>query len=130
MKKTSNFLGQFFTKTSASKVNINVPIIEYQEDEMFYAYCPPLDLIGYGLTETEARESWETILCEYLQYGLNKKTLFKDLESRGWKIRKKHTVQPPAFSWMLQNYDELGEIYNNHNFKKSEQSVTMPLAYA
>ncbi len=130
MKEHSKFLGKLSSKTQRKTVEIKVDIIEYDEEEIYYIYSPALDLIGYGDTLPAARESWELVLAEYVQYALNKKTLFKDLESRGWQVKKKNFVQPPTFSWLLENYEGLSDIYNRHDFKKTTRPITMPLAYA
>jgi len=47
-----------------------------------------LDLSGYGDSEDEAHNSFQTVLTEYLRYTVNKKTLGIDLESHGWSIKK------------------------------------------
>jgi hypothetical protein len=130
MKERKEFFGKLLSKTHKSEVKIAVDILEYDEDGLFFIYSPALDLIGYGESPEEAKHSWETVLCEYIQYGLNKKTLFKDLENRGWKIKNKNEIHPPTFSWMLQNYQELNDVYDKHDFKKTKKPVTMPLAYA
>ncbi len=129
MKEQSGLLGKFFNKVGT--IEVNVDLIEYEEDCIFYVYCPPLDLIGYGSSHTEARASWETVLEEYFRYTLNKNTLVKDLESRGWCVRKKNSqLKPPTLSWMLQHNEQLGEVYNNPNFQKVSLPISMPLQNA
>ena len=88
MSKRSRFLGKLRNDSQTKNINVQVDVIEYEDDGIFYAYSPALDLIGYGISLVEARQSWETILQEYFTYTMNKKTLTKDLLHRGWIVRK------------------------------------------
>lgn len=127
MEENSRFLGKFFSKTHQRKIEVNVDIIEYQEDDIYYAYSPALDLVGYGNNEV-ARNSWEVVLQEYFKYTLNKKTLIQDFESRGWNIKQNnHRYTPPKLSWLLQNNEGLTDMYDKHNFQKISRSIQLPL---
>jgi len=53
--------------------------------------------------------------------------LIRDLEERGWSIRKKKDYIAPTFSWMLKNNEQLSEVYNNHDFHKTTRPITVPL---
>lgn len=100
----------------------------YEEDNIHYSYSPALDLMSYGKTPEEALESWEVVIEEYIRYGLNKNTLVKDLESHGWNIKKSQKrFQPPTFSWLLQNNDQLSEMYDKLDFHKTSRPITLPL---
>lgn len=129
MKEHSGLFGKFSDRVG--NIEVKVDLIEYEEDCIFYVYCPPLDLIGYGSSQKEARASWETVLEEYFRYTLNKNTLVKDLESRGWYLKGKNSqFKPPTLSWMLQHNEQLSEVYNNHNFQKVSLPISMPLLNA
>lgn len=130
MKERNKFFGKLSSENKKETVEVKVDILEYNEHEIYYAYSPSLDLIGYGETSLEARESRETVLEEYIQYGFNKKTLFKDIESRGWKLKKKNIYTPPTFSWLLENNDGLTDVYNKHDFRKITKPITMPVVCA
>ncbi len=130
MKENSRFLGNYFNKAHNKNIEVKIDLVEYKEDGIYYVYSPAFDLIGYGKSTKEARESWEVVLEEYFSYTLNKKTLIKDLQSRGWIIKTKKQFSSPSFTWMLQNNDQLSEIYNNYNFQKITKPISVPLAYA
>ncbi len=130
MKERSRFSGKIFNEEHNSNIEVKVDLIEYEEAGIYYVYSPAFDLVGYGKTAIEARESWQTVLEEYFSYTLNKKTLVKDLESRGWTIKKKKKFTSPSLTWMLRNNDQLLDIYNNHNFQKITKPVLVPLALA
>lgn len=127
MKQRSRFLGNLLNKAHNKKIDVKVDVLEFEGDGVFYAYSPAFDLIGYGNTADEARRSWETILEEYFRYALNKNTLYDDLKNHGWNVKKKHHVQPPSLSWLLQHNDQLSDVYNKHNFQKITRPVSMPL---
>jgi len=127
MKRHIRFLGNLFNKKNHQNTNVGVDLIEYSDKGIYYVYSPALDLIGYGKTEKESRDSWEVVLQEYLSYTINKNTLIRDLESRGWKVKRNGLeFMPPTFSWMLENIEELGTVYNTHDFRKRSQSVALP----
>ena len=131
MSKRSRFLGKLRNDSQRKNINVQVDVIEYEDEGIFYAYSPALDLIGYGINLVEARQSWETILQEYFTYTMNKRTLTKDLLQRGWIVRKGNKeFRPPAFSWLLKNNRELVEMYDKHNFQKTSLPISVPLAYA
>lgn len=127
MKSKSRFLGKLISKKHHKNVEVNVDLIEYSENEIYYVYSPALDLVGYGKNHTEARTSWETVLEEYVSYTMNKNTLTKDLESRGWIVKRNKIVTPPSFTWMLENNSELTNVYNKHDFSKRRQPVSLPV---
>lgn len=54
----------------AQQFNGRISVILYKEDNIYYAYCEALDIIGYGNDEDEARQSFEIILDEILNYDV------------------------------------------------------------
>jgi predicted RNase H-like HicB family nuclease len=128
MKERKSYSGKYVGGKDSQQVELKVDVVEYEENGIFYVYSPALDLIGYGKSRQEAGQSWEIVLEEYLNYTLNKNTLIKDLQNMGWNIKKsKKQFTPPTFSWMLQNNEQLTEMYNNHDFQKTTKPITLPL---
>jgi len=70
-------------KTKKAKVEVQVPVFEFTEDDVEIIYCPSLDLSGYGKTLKEAEDSFEIVLGEFLDYTTIKGTLVKELKSLG-----------------------------------------------
>jgi hypothetical protein len=83
MPARRNLIGRIFNKGNAKMVEIEIDLIEFQENGLYYAYTPALDLIGYGHTKHEAHKSWEIVLGEYFKYTMNKSTFIADLENHG-----------------------------------------------
>ncbi|HEY4063208.1 MAG TPA: hypothetical protein VGM30_14980 [Puia sp.] len=127
MKVTGNRISRLFTKDNFQKIEIQLDMIDFHEDGIFYSYAPALDLMGYGKTQEEAFKSWQLMLHEYVKYTTNKKTLAQDLEKYGWSVSGSH-LNPPSLTWLLQNNQQVTEVYDKHNFSKSSRQVKMPLA--
>jgi hypothetical protein len=110
------------------QVDVDILIITFVEDGLFYYYAPQLDIYGYGQTETEAKESFETTLHEFFRYTLNKGTLNNELIRLGWKIRKnKLRITAPDFSELARQNTEFQNIINTRPFTKKQHNVQMPL---
>jgi hypothetical protein len=124
---------QYKGKFSGTKgtVNLQVPVISFIDDNTHIFFCPALDLSGYGMDETEARSSFDTVLEEYLNYTINKNSLWKDLKNLGWTVKKSSSKPaiPPSMSVLLEKNEEFSRIFNNYPFKKFNTGVSLP-AYA
>ena len=127
MRDKKNLFGRIFSKGNVQTIEIEIDLIEFQEDGLYYMYTPALDLIGYGRTKEEAKKSWDIVMQEYFKYTMNKKTFIEDLENHGWSISKKH-LNPPSFTWLIQNNEQVSEVVNKHNYYKTTRPVKMPLA--
>lgn len=49
-------------------LNERISVLLYKEDNIHYAYCESLDILGYGNNEEEAKRSFEIMLDEILKY--------------------------------------------------------------
>lgn len=61
--KQQLFKGHYLMKEGTG-VDVLLPIIFYREGEIHYVYCAALDILGYGNTEEEARQSFEVMISE------------------------------------------------------------------
>jgi hypothetical protein len=125
MEKQKKYLKNFTNQPHHKTIEVNIDIVEYEEENIHYVYSPALDLIGYGQSQEAARGSWELVLDEYFKYTLDKNTLIKDLQGRGWHIIK-DIYTPPDFSWLLNNNYDLIEVYNKYDFQKTSRHITVP----
>jgi hypothetical protein len=109
-------------------VDIKVSLIIFNDSDNVVAYCPALDLSGYGKNEDEAIESFKVVSGEYFLYSTNKDTFLKDLQQHGWKLpRHKHQnpVQP-EMSYLLRTNSEFNRVFNNFPFKKIDHHFAIP----
>ncbi len=75
--------------------------LDYPNGDMYIAYCPELDLVGYDTTNRKARKSFEFVLKDYLDYTLEKGTLEADLIKHGWRKLNDGNITTPTLSRMM-----------------------------
>jgi hypothetical protein len=107
------------------KINFNLPVITFQENEVYFFYTPALDLTGYGKTEEEARTSFQETLGQFLDYTTNKKTLFEELKKLGWKVKKNSLVVPSLKDMIIEN-NYLAEIFEEKAYTKFHHTISLP----
>ena len=113
-----------------SKVTAHLAVIFFEDSGSTVAYCPALDVYGYGSDEQEAKSSFETCLDEYFRYTVNKGTLKADLEGLGWKVTGSNKAVPPKFSTLLETNCDFREIFDSRDFRKVDETVDIPFAFA
>ena len=114
---------QFGTKS----VKVDLQVLIFEEDNIHYAYMPSFDLMGYGDTEENAKESLTVVLDEFLRYTLNKNTLFIEMQRLGWKIRSKQKpMYAPQMSEMINTNEQLKDIVNSKQYTSSNYQVNIP----
>ncbi len=104
-------------------ISVSIPVVLYEEDNIHYAYCAALDILGYGNTEEEARKSFEIIIEETLRYAVSHGTLDALLKGNGW-----HKNQPPRTSDLIAHNSELADIINNKPYRSIMTDITIPCA--
>lgn len=105
-------------------LDINLMIVLFQEDSVYFAYSPELDLNGYGKTAAEAKISFDVVLREYLDYTTSNGTLHEDLLKLGWQIATRPI--PPSFDDLLKKNLDFAQRMALQPALTSE-SVRMPL---
>lgn len=114
-------------KFGNKSIKVNLQVLFFEEDNIYYAYMPSFDLTGYGNTEKEAKESLTVVLDEFLRYTLNKNTLFLEMQRLGWKIKsKKKPMYAPQMSDLINTNDQLKEIVNSKQYTTSNYQVNLP----
>jgi hypothetical protein len=123
----ANFEGNW--ADNHNKVSLNVPLIVFEEDDTHIVYCPPLEVYGYGTSESEAFKSFEVCLAEFFKYTINKKTFVSELTRLGWAVKKnKHKpMTPPPMTKLLADNDNFSRIFNNFSFRKEDHQISMPV---
>lgn len=118
----------FITKDKNEYI-IKISVVQFKEDNTFIVYCPALDLSGYGLSDEEAKQSFQTVLLEYIRYADNKGTLDADLQAHGWtRLKSKKTsLVPPSMTELLATNENFSQIFNT---QPSYQKYDMPLQVA
>ena len=119
----------FIKKKRDGGYNIKISVVQFKEDDAIIIYCPALDLSGYGVSVPEAKESFKTVLLEYIRYAGDKGTLDKDLRTHGWSRRSPRSASmvPPAMTELLSTNENFSRIFNT---QPSYQKYDMPMQVA
>ncbi len=127
MAKQAEFTGNW--KSGRDNINMNLPVIMFEEDGAQIVYCPALDVSGYGKNTDEANESFKTSLSEFFKYTLHKNTFISELSRMGWTIRKNKNkpMHPPEMSELLETNDNFKRIFNNFPYNKVDRNISIPL---
>lgn len=93
-------------------IEISIPVILFRDEEerIWYAHCPTLDITGYGESQEDAATSFKIMLRETIEYMVTHGTLDKELRRLGWKKTKNGQV-PPSMENMLQENKELRRMF-------------------
>ena len=126
MKKQGEFSGTW--KDEKHKVKVTIPLIIFEDTGSQIVYCPALDISGYGHSEPEAFDSFQTSLGEFFRYTLNKNTLLSELIRMGWNIKNSKTkaMTPPPMSKLLIENENFSNIFNNFSFRKIDETIAIP----
>jgi len=124
---TISFKGELQSKSR--KISVQLGIYLFKEDNMSIAYCPALDLSGYGNNDEEAKSSFAEVFRQYIEYCTNKKTLISDLQKRGWNIKsmKQRKIKGPEFESLMRTNKELKNIIEKKDYVKYSESVGIPV---
>jgi len=69
-------------------INIDIEVLIVKEDDYYVAYCPALELSGYGDTIEKAQESFEKEVKIFINETHERGTLEKYLLKNGWTLRQ------------------------------------------
>jgi hypothetical protein len=105
-------------------IKVNVSVFLFKEDDVFHAYCPELDLVGYDYTEKGARDSFEWVLKDYFDYTIENGTLEQDLLNHGWRKTKAGKVAEPTPSSLLRR-SQLRKVLGKREFSKYSVPVLL-----
>ncbi len=72
-----------------NSINVNVQVVLFQEDGIWVAYCPALELSSYGDDENDAKEAFEEAMQIFLSETDRKGTLERCLLKLGWQLQQK-----------------------------------------
>lgn len=109
-------------------IEVSLAVLFYQEDKIHFAYCPTLDIYGYGENEQEAKDSFEVNVSEFFRYTLNKGTLYEVLKSLGWKIRrgKIQKITPPTVEQLVARDNDYSNILQTRSVRQVFQNIAIP----
>ena len=107
-----------------SGVMVELSVFMFKENEVYHAYCPELDLVGYDYSEEAAKKSFEWMLKDYLDYTVKNGTLEQDLLVHGWRKTKTGKVSEPTTATLLKKR-QLKDVLVKKEFQKYSVPVTL-----
>ena len=113
-------------KDKGDRIDFNIPIITFIENNISFVYCPALDLTGYGNNDDEAQASFNEALDTFFKYTIHKKTFLSELERLGWKTSKKKIITAPSLIDMVNSNAYLADIFEKKQYQKQQRMVTLP----
>lgn len=105
---------------------VNLEMLIFKEDDTFIAYAPALDISAFGDTEEKAKDEFNQTMLSYLNYCLNKKTLFKDLQAHGWTVKSKKRIKAPSEDKLIEMNETYKDIRENKEYKSINKEVCIP----
>ncbi|MGA0556667.1 hypothetical protein ACO2Q8_08455 [Larkinella sp. VNQ87] len=109
-------------------ISVRIAVYSYITENTQAIYAPALDLYGYGYTETEAWQSFELALEEYLTYTAENQTLADDLRRYGWQVDEdRQRLTPPGLERLLQLYPDFAETILSRPYQKVDRTLYLIL---
>jgi hypothetical protein len=118
-------------KNKSGNVKVKLLLFHFQdENKVHFIYSPHIDLTGYGKNITEAKESFNIVFEDFVDYTLKKKTLGKVLSSLGWELKgsakKPKKVLAPSITSVIKENSYVSEIFDKYPVNTYHQEVGIP----
>lgn len=113
-------------KRKDTSIDIHLSVYIFIEDGTNIAYCPALDISGYGESEAQAKESFAQVVKQYIEYGISRGTLLKDMKKHGWGIDN-NKMNSPLTIKMIKKNDVLRDIVENKDYCKYSEEISIPV---
>lgn len=117
------------SKRKTQMIKVSLSLISFKENNVIIIYSPALDLSGYGKNESEAKQSFEIAIKEFLRYTIDKGTFESELKKLGWKISEKEksvNYKQPYLDQLLRDNKYLCDIVREKEFHRINKNVTFP----
>lgn len=121
------FIFEAALAANTKKVQVQTPMLLFEDGNMHFAYLPSFRLTGYDTSLKGALKSLVTVIEEYFTVTMQNGTLLKDLEKCGWQKNETGQLLPPDFSTLLKIDEEVKDIVlNKIAYSKQPASITLP----
>lgn len=123
------FKGGFENKEGSVKVMLLLFHFE-DENKVHFIYSPHLDMTGYGSNMEEAKNSFEIVFEDFVDYTLKKKTLSRVLTGLGWELKgsakNPKKVLAPSITSVIKDNEYISEIFDKYPVNTYHQEVGLP----
>lgn len=107
-------------------VDFSLDVYLFRDKGLVFAYCPSLNIIGYGGNQKGAKEEMTYLLHEYFDFTIKKGTLEADLSGHGWKTDGEGSFTAPSVLYLMRKYPDFKELIENREYYKYNQSKAIP----
>lgn len=112
-------------------VKVKLLLIHFEdENHIQFIYSPHLDLTGYGKNIKEAKNSFEIVFDDFVDYTLKKKTIGKVLKDLGWELkgtaRKPKKVLAPSITTIIKENKYVSDIFDKYPVNTFHKEVGLP----
>lgn len=115
-----------YIRINKDGIDAQLDVFIYENDGFQIAYAPALDLMGYGKTVEDAKASFEVVIEDFFDFGIQRKTLDTYLKEHGWTKEAKAVEFKSPQAWIiLQRNKQLQEIFSS-DFQKQ----TVPFVHS
>jgi hypothetical protein len=110
------------------QVDIRLQVWVFEEEGYTHVFSPHLNIVGAGVNEDDAFNSFRQTLSIFLDYTTNKGTFFSELKKLGWEIKKKSKpYKAPEFGHLLQSNETLKHLVDRGDYRVSHETVNVPV---
>lgn len=90
---------------SKDSIKLQLDVLIIKEEDYLVAYCPALEISGYGKTKSEAKAAFETEIKIFIDETAKSGNLEKYLLKHGWTLQQipELAYQPPRFPLSITN---------------------------
>lgn len=122
-------MSNIIKRKSRGRMTISIDIYVYQEDSVYVAYSPALDVSSSGLDANSAINSFHEAFELLITYTLSKGTFDKYLESLGWVTEKKpfKKLIPPDLNTIRKANSHFDFMLRSASLQKISQNVAVPV---
>lgn len=104
----------------------NIQLYIYEEDNMYVAYCPALDITSVGNSFNDATTNFHEHFQLYVETAIEADTLLDDLLAHGWKIEGVNLMQP-TFDELLTKREFRDLMESSTQFDRVNARLEVPL---
>lgn len=117
-----------------NSIYAKILLFHFSDDQnVHFIYSPQLDLTGYGYSQEEAKQSFEVVFEDFVDYTMKKGTLGSVLKKLGWKQQKGSLKKPmksfaPSITTVIANKKYVADIFDKYPLNSYHQEVELPVA--
>lgn len=124
------FEGKYRDKTAI--VRVKLLLVHFQdENKVHFVYSPHLDLTGYGNDVIQAKDSFEIVLEDFVDYTIKKKTLTKVLTELGWELKgsekRPKKIIAPSITSVINENKYVSEIFDKYPVNTYHKEIGLPV---